>query len=103
MLPANMLGVGAASCWGLRDDGKFELTMQRMESKHGGGWLNDVFNECKAQKQAHLHKEKTHFQSLFIQCSMKEKYWNTEYIFIFFFKCDERQCWSPQHDFKLTF
>ena len=45
-----------------------------MESKHGGGWLNDVFDECEAQKQAHLHKEKTHFQSLFFQWSMEEKY-----------------------------
>lgn len=37
--------------------------MRRMESIHGRGWLGGVSNKCKAQKQAHLHKEKTHFQN----------------------------------------
>ena len=27
------------------DDGKFELAMRKVESKHGKGWLNDVFDK----------------------------------------------------------
>mgnify|MGYP001793960750 FL=1 len=46
-----------------RNNGKFEMAA-RMESKHGGGCLAVVFEGCKAQKQVHIHKGKTHFQNV---------------------------------------
>ena len=39
-----MLGFGRHLVDDLRDDGKFELPVRRMESKHGGGRVDVVFD-----------------------------------------------------------
>ena len=56
-------GVGRHLVDVLRDDGKFELAVRRMESKHGGGWLDDIFDGFEAQELAQFNKEETHFQN----------------------------------------
>ena len=56
-------GIGRHLVDVLRDDGKFELAVRRMESKHGGGWLDDIFDGFEAQELAQFNKEETHFQN----------------------------------------